>query len=131
MDWQAALRARLIAAAPVAALVGQRIYWVQRPQAAALPAITLQTISDDRPQHMKGLQELRASRVQLDVWAETYGSTRQVSEAAIAALLPEQTGNGIRFERTFVAAVRDSGEQTGTTFVHRTTIDLIIHHAAA
>ena len=93
MDWQAALRARLVAAAPVTALVGSRIYWVDRPQASALPAITLQTISDDRPQHMKGFIGLNPARVQVDK--------------------------------------RDLGERVETQFIHRASIDFIIHHAAA
>jgi hypothetical protein len=47
MDWQGALRARLIAAAPVATLVWKdpetgvpAITWVDRPQANGLPAKT-------------------------------------------------------------------------------------------
>lgn len=126
MDMQAALRARLLAAAPVTSLVAQRVYWVDRPQAAALPAVTLQTISDERPQHLKGFQALRSTRVQLDVWGDTYSQCRAIAEAAIAALVPEHRGNGIRFDRALVDGPRDLGEQTDTKFIHRTSIDLIV-----
>jgi hypothetical protein len=123
---QAALRARLLAAAPVTSLVAQRIYWVSRPQTTTLPAITLQTISDERPQHLKGFQALRPSRIQVDVWTDTYAMGRTITEAVIAALVPENSANSIRFDRALVDGVRDLGEQTDTKFIHRTSIDLIV-----
>lgn len=131
MDWQAAFRARLTGAGAITSLVSTRIYWVDRPQTSSLPAITLQTITDARPQHMKGNQVSRESMVQVDVWASTYASARTISEAVIAALVPENTANGVRFDRAFVDNIRDLGEQTETVFIHRTSIDLIVHHQAA
>lgn len=136
MDWQGALRARLIAAAPVAGLVTgadgkPRIYWVDRPQTSALPAITLQTISEDRPQHYQGFDGLDESRVQIDVWGNSYGEVQQVKEAVIAALAPPNTANGIRFDRSFIDTIRDLGERVETQFIHRASIDLITHHTAA
>lgn len=126
MDMQKALRARLLAASPVNVLVAQRVDWVDRPQASALPAITLQTISDSRPQHLKGFQALRDTRVQVDCWGATYQQVSVLREAVIAALVPENTGNGIRFDRTLVDGVRDLGERTDIQFIHRTSIDLIV-----
>lgn len=132
MDMQGALRARLLAAVPVTALVGQRVTWMDRPQGSALPAVTLQTISDDRPQHMKGFQDYRATRVQVDVWAASYGSGRAVTEAVIAALAPEAANSsGVNFGRSFVEALRDLSERLGTQDIYRTSFDLIVHHAAA
>jgi hypothetical protein len=129
MDWQAALRARLLAASPITALVAQRVYWMSRPQGSALPAITLQTISDEREQHMKGFHGVQSARVQVDVWGETYGSVRDIANKVIAALVPANTANGIRFDRGFVDSIRDLGERTETAFLHRASIDFIIHHA--
>ncbi len=126
MDMQGALRARLLAAAPVTALVAQRISWVDRPQASALPSITLQVISDERPQHMKDFNDLRDARVQIDCWALSYASASAIKEAVIAALVPEQTGNGIIFNRALVDGARDLGERTETQFIHRHSIDLLI-----
>lgn len=123
---QQALRARLLADAGVNAIAGNRIDWGWRIQGAALPAVTLLTISDPRPQHLKGFQPLRETRVQLDCWAETYGEARALAEAAIAAAVPEQSGNGIAFNRALVDGMEDRGEQTDTGFVHRTSIDLIV-----
>lgn len=130
MDMQGALRARLIADAGVSALVGQRVYWMERPQGASLPAIVLQVISEDRPQHMKGFTGLDWARVQIDAWGLSYGDARGAAEAVIAAITPEQTGNGVRFTRSFVDIVRDSTERVDTKTIFRTTLDMMIHHAA-
>jgi len=131
MDWQAALRARLTAAAPVTALVGTRTYWIERPQGSALPAITLQTISDEREQHFGGFHASQEARVQIDVWGVTYAQTRQVTEAVIAALVPEHSGNGVSFARAFVDRLSDTSERMGEQTVFRASLDLIIHHASA
>lgn len=128
MDFQGALRARLVAAAAVTALVGTRIYWVERPQASALPSITLQTIAEERPQHMAGLENMKVSRVQIDCWASSYAQAQALAEAVIAAVVPENTSNGIVFHRTFIDSIRDLGERTETQFIHRASLDLIFNH---
>jgi hypothetical protein len=126
LDMQGALRARLLAAAPVTALVGQRVYWVDRPQASQLPAIVLQVISDPRPQHLKGFEDLRETRVQMDIFGTSYGQVRTLTEAALAAVVPENTSNGIIFNRALVDGARDLGERTETQFIHRHSTDLLI-----
>lgn len=131
MDWKGALRARLTAAAPVTALVVQRIYWVDRPQASDLPSVTLQTIDDSRPRTYAGFQGSRPSVVQVDVWALSFAQKETLAEAVIAALAPANTSNGIKFLPAEIDAVRDLGERIETQFIHRTSIDLIIWHAPA
>lgn len=123
MDMPAALRARLIGAATAA---GSRVDWVKRPQGASLPAITLQIISDLRPQHLKGFDELRPTRVQVDCWGATYGAVVALKEAVIAAVVPENTANGIRFERGIIDGERDLGELTEAQFIHRASLDFIL-----
>lgn len=131
MDWQAALRARLLADADVAAQVGSRISWVERPQATALPAIVLQTITDEHPQHMAGFQHFRSARVQIDVWATGHKTAFDIAESVIAALAPRATEDGVRFDRAFVDGRREGGEDVSGKFVHRTSIDLIVWHSPA
>lgn len=128
MDWQGALRARLVNNGPVAALVAQRIYWVDRPQGQPLPAITLQTISEQREQHFAGFDGMDVSRVQIDVWGTSYGEVQAIKEAALAAVIGSNTSNGVHFERAFVDSIRDLGERVETQFIHRASIDLIVHH---
>lgn len=130
MNMEGALRARLIAAAPVAALIAQRIYWVERPQATGLPAVTLQIIDDPREQHMKGLHGHQAVLVQVDAWGGTYAQTKALKEAIIAALLPAETSNGIVFGRAFVRS-RDLSETTEAGLIFRASLDFTINHAPA
>lgn len=133
MDWQGALRARLTGAPAITALVGNapaRVYWVDRPQASALPAITLQIIDEDREQHMGGFHSLQAVTVQIDVWATSYASALALKEAVIAALVPEATANGIAFQRAFVRT-RDLGERVETQFIHRSSLDFLFHYSTA
>jgi hypothetical protein len=122
MDMQGALRARITGASTTA---GTRVYWVDRPQASALPAVTLQTISDPRPQHLKGFHPLRETRVQVDCWADSYAAAKTLLEAVVAAVVPENTGNGIRFDRALVDNTDDGGERAGDKFIHRQRADLI------
>ena len=126
MEMQGALRARILADAGVSALAGTKVTWVTRPQSSTLPAVVLQTISDGRPQHLKGFNALRDTRVQIDCWAATYDASKQLSEAVIAAAVPQNTSNGIIFNRAMVDAVDDGGEVVGTAFIYRVRVDLII-----
>lgn len=130
MDWQAALRARLVADSPVTALVAQRVYWVERPQGSALPAVTLLTVSDTREQHLKGFESLQGARVQVDVWAANFASAREVTEAMLAAIVPAALNNGIQFSRAMVdLAPRDLSERIDSTSIFRTTTDLLVHYS--
>jgi len=129
MDMPAALRARILASADVRRLVAQRVYWMQRAQATALPAIVLQTISDVRGQHMRGFQSLRSTRVRADVWAggsDGYAAARQVSEAVIAAVVAEHRANGIHFRRAQIEGPRDLLEDGQTAPIFRCSTDLLL-----
>jgi hypothetical protein len=127
MDMPEALRARIVGANTGA---GQRVYWIDRPQADALPAVTLQIISDQRPQHLKGFNPVRDTRVQVDCWGNSYGEVTALKEAVLAAVVPEATGNGIRFCRAIIDSERDLGERTETQFIHRASFDLIVWWAS-
>jgi hypothetical protein len=81
-----ALRAHLLANAAVAALVGTRITWLQRPQGSALPAITLQGVSTRRDHTLEGRDGLVGRLVQIDVWATTYATMKDIQRALISAL---------------------------------------------
>lgn len=136
MNMENALRARLLAAAPVAALVGKKVDWVERPQKDALPGITLQIVTDERVQTYSGFAGLQPGYVQVDVWAQTYATAKALKEAIIGtdaspgALVPGGTFYGIRFTRAFVTA-RDLSERTDTQFIFRHSIDLNFHYATA
>jgi hypothetical protein len=127
MDLQGALRARLLGATAA----GQRVYWVQRPQASALPAITLQTVTGDYPKTYDGLEATRSPRIQMDAWAATYAEARAICAAVIAELATKETSNGIVFDNIQFDGERDFLETQGTTQIYRTSVDLIVWHHPA
>lgn len=131
MDWQAALLARLRAAAGVTALVGTKTYWENAPQGTARPYVTLLDVTQFRPQTLNEW-DLEGARVQVDVWANTYASKQAIMEAVLAALVPGVTSNGHRFQRADVAlGPRDIPERDGDTILYRKSADVIIHHSPA
>lgn len=123
MDWQAALLVR--------ARTGQaKTYWEQAPQNTTRPYVTLLDATPSRPQTFDGW-DLEASRVQVDVWANTYAEKNSIMEAVLAALVPgAANANGHTFQRAdIVLGPRDiAGERDGTTPVFRKSADLMIHH---
>lgn len=128
MDMQGALRARLLGATAA----GQKVYWVLRPQAAQLPAITLEVVSGDRPRTHDGLQATRAPRVQLNIWATDYSQAQSILDAAITALAePQVTLNGVFFDQIQFEGEGDSLERLGTTDIFHKRIDLIVWHHPA
>lgn len=128
-DFATALRARLIADAGVSALVGTRIFPMIRPQDSALPAVRYQVISDPRPEHLKGYDGARSSRVQYDCFAETYLGARALANAVIAALALPAIASGVTFGRGKAEGPRDGGEDVaGGKFIYRAIVDLIVEH---
>lgn len=130
MDMEAALRARLLAAGPVTALAGTRIYWDDRPQSSPLPAVLLTVISDIRGQTLSDWDMLEA-RVQVDVFASTFAQKKALKEAVIAALAPAEQSNGIQFMRASEIAAVPRNERTETQFIFRDAIDFLIRWKVA
>jgi len=131
MDWQAAFRARAIAASGVTTpLGGQKVYWALVPQGVSRPYVILTDVTELLPQTLD-TWDLAFARIQIDVWGDTYAVVQTVMAALITALVPANTGNGHTFQRADVAlGPRDvSGETDGTQPIFRKTVDLIIAHA--
>lgn len=136
MDMQGALRARLIADGPLAGLLADHgatkaVFWGIRPQDSALNAITLQTISAPRDQHMKGAQAVQWVRVQADCWSATFGGALAMAKRVIAIAEAAATVEGIKFRRASVEGPVDRGEQTEAAFVHRQQVDLMFFYSDA
>lgn len=132
MDWQGALRARAIGDPSLAALVGSKVTWVSRPQRAALDALTFQTINEDMPQHMGGFTGLNPALVQIDAWATSHKKANEILAAALAALIPANSANGIRFDRAFVQRKGDlPAEDVPNSTVFRASADLMFNYSTA
>lgn len=131
MDMEGALRARLLAAAPVTALVGQKIYWEDRPQLSTLPSITLNLGIDRRPQHMGGFQSVRDADIQIDVWASKFADKKAIKEAVITALKQPATANGIRFQGATNVDAFPQNERTETQYVFHEIVRMKLHYSPA
>lgn len=129
MDFQAGVRARLLTYYDVQQIVGSRVTWLERPQLAGLPAITLQVISDPRPLNLKGFDDARSTDIQADCWGRTYKEAVILARAVIACLAPPAVIEGKKFGNAQVSGPRDLGETVPDgSFVHRQSLDLTIRH---
>lgn len=131
-DFAIALRGRIVAAPTVSADLGTRLYPRDKvPQNATKPYATYQVISDPRPEHLKGYQRARQSRVQVDVFADTYEKARSIGENIIAAVATPGTFGGIKFGRVKGEGPRDLSEETASGTVSRASLDLLPEHRPA
>ena len=118
----AALRSRLTG------LAGGAIYWSIVPEGKVAPYLRLQTISDPRPEHLKGYNGSRQTRVQADCFAATHKAAQALAHGVIAAVAAPVTVCGVRFGRTSAEGPRDLGEDTTEGFIHRASVDLLVSH---
>lgn len=128
MSMTADLRDRLVEAG----VAGGRVHRDLRPQASALPSVTLQLISEPTDALMKGENSLRASRVQVDCWSASRGEADAIADAVRAARPEREVIGSTDFRRAYVDDVSsridtaDGRESTPQGTIFRTRIDLII-----
>jgi hypothetical protein len=134
MSFETALAKRLLDSAPAKAKVGTRIDWDRR-WGRELPAYTLSTSGDPRPQHMKGFQRVRPTRVVVECWGATKADAIALRDIAIAVLTPAAKVSEIQFQRAQVPLVRSVFDGTGTASdgqpqgeTYREIIDFIFTH---
>lgn len=121
--------ALLLNAAGVTALVSTRVYWGRAPQTVdGRPYVVLQRVDGIRDYHNQGASGYVASRVQADVYGETYTSTKKAARAVIAALSGHKGGifQGIFIDSERDLPATDAGEVTN---LFRTSVDVMIHHS--
>ena len=124
-DVQSALRSRIMASTG-----HSRVHWTLVPQGEARPNVRLQTISDPRPQNLGGYEITRQTRVQADVFADSYREARALAELIIAAVAKPGTVAGVRFGRTKAEGPHDGGEHVeGVGYIHRLRTDLMVEHS--
>jgi hypothetical protein len=128
VSWEAAVITRLLEDPAVAAIIGDRAEWDDRAPDGALPAIMLQTITDERPQNHDGFDPFRATRVQVNCLARTKTAAVALREVVIAALIPPATVGDVTFLRSFVDAGGSDAEQNPSGRICRERSDLIIWH---
>jgi hypothetical protein len=121
--------ARLLATSAVTALVAQRVYPGRRPQASALPAIDLNTISGAPTYTNDGESGLASARVEINCWGDSYTSAKLLARAvktSLSAFVGE--AGGITFQNVLLDAERDFSETGGNQaeYLFRTNLDFIV-----
>ena len=109
------LRAVLLGSADVSAIVGDRINWREHPQGAPWPGIILTVIGSQNGHTMSGPNDLFETRVQADIYADTYGAAKTTARAVLAALDGHRSGG---LQGVFHAGSRD-GREGGTNEADR------------
>ena len=128
MTFKTALRARIKNDAAVGAIVGSNVYWSTRPQGSPYPAVVLTTVFAEAPQHMGGYSpNLKRDVVQIDCYATTQKVAEDLRNAVLAVIVPEQTVNGVTFQRAF-PDWRDNVFNTSTGEIYREIIEAEFRH---
>jgi hypothetical protein len=76
-----AISTKLLATTALTALVGTRIHWGQRPQAGALPAVTMFVVDSIPVYADDGDHGMTSARVQIDCWASDADGVNGQSKA--------------------------------------------------
>jgi hypothetical protein len=120
---------KLLATSGVTALVSDRVHPGRRPQASALPAIDIASISGAPVYTNDGESGLERARVEINCWGSTYTSAKTVAravKAALSAFFGE--AGGINFQYILLDTERDMNE-TGSNqaeYLYRTSLDFIV-----
>ena len=132
-----ALRAYILAMAGMSAAVATRVDWSLSPQGRPYPSVVLWDISDIEQMNLAAPSGWVHSRVQIDVWAETYKVAKAISlilaprgrKAGLNGL--RATFGGYRF-RIFVIdrdASTDGDSAAASGVKHRFRVDLDVWHS--
>lgn len=103
--------AKLTGYAPLAALVGERVYRIQLPQRATLPALTYRRVSTAAyPTRDETHASLERPRFQFNCWGGSYRSAREVAQELRAALATMEQASNPRVDVAFLANEFDDVE---------------------
>jgi hypothetical protein len=125
-----AITQKLIGSTAVTALVGTspaRIQWDRRPQAAALPSITLSNISGAPWYSDEGSAGAETRRIQIDCWADDSTEAKSVAHSVKVALPVTFTSAGFRFVGCDPENTIDFVEQEqGDTPIYRRMLEYLV-----
>lgn len=117
MTFEDALEARMRADEVIVEPIGGRIEWGRRIDAVS--ALTLQIVSDPRPQHMKGFHSVRSTDVQIDVWSATAGEAARIRDILISRLVLPALVEDVQFQRAMITNTRGGSEQPQSSQTQR------------
>jgi hypothetical protein len=145
---ESTLRSALLAAAPVVALVVDRISPQPMPQGETLPCVTVKKISDQpMARGQRGPSGLLDARIQVDAWGATLLAAQTVADAVVGVLdprnrrargginIPLYVGNGSRIDWARMLNQQDFDESdvqdAGDPAIryHRVSTDFLVRYA--
>lgn len=112
------------------ATAAPRRYWSRAPQTPPQrPYVVLSRISGVRGYHNQGDDGLAASRVQIDVYGDTYSAVNATANGIVTTLSGYRGGT---IQGVFVDTERDlTGIEGGDpNELFRISVDVIVHHTA-
>jgi hypothetical protein len=87
-----AVRTHLLTLSPVTTLVNARIWTAKFPQKPTMPAVLVQQIADVHDPHLRGTNDLRYARIQVDVIT---GDDMPMARAVDQAILGDGASTGL------------------------------------
>ena len=113
-------------------VAGGRRYWGRVPQSVtARPYLLMNRVGGDRDYAMDGPSGYVSSRVQIDVYAETYAAAKTTTRA-VATVLSGFSGTvvGVEIKAIFIDTERDlpADDAGKVTKLFRISTDIRIHH---
>lgn len=114
----------------LASVAGGRRHWVRAPQGTVRPNVVLQRVPRAPTYTMGGPSSYVQTRVQADVYGETFTSTKATADA-LTSVLSGYAGGSI--QGIFIDAERDlpDADAGEVSKLFRISLDLIIHHGEA
>lgn len=127
-----AIYARLFAAAPIRALVDERITPGRRTQGDPLPSVTFNTISAPRRRTLRGRTAMVQGRMQIDCWGATEDSADTLAKAVKAELEGARFEHGgVRVRGVFLIDEADDEGSGDPETPFRTRLDFRVSHIPA
>lgn len=128
---ESAVRTRLLGSAALAGLGVTRIEAAPANQPLVPPMITYQRIASTTSRTMEGLAGPHRPRIQIDCWATSYVTAKQMAEAVRQSLegWRQAAGANEAIRGTFLDGDRDLYEPD--TKLHRVSSDFFVWAAAA
>ena len=119
------LRALLLNDSGVSNHVGIRVNVGAHPQGQPLPAVVLNTISDNEGYTLQGPNGVAQARVQVDCYADSYGAAKRLARAVRSLLSGYQHG---ALQGVFLAGSRDrrEGGSNDAARPYRASMDFMV-----
>ena len=126
MTIEAVLFTRLSTFAGLAALVSTRVYPLAAPQNVVLPYLTYRRVSSVRTSAFGSDTNNVTARFQIDVWAASFASARNVAEQVTLAMQRWRNTTGTVVDDTFIENQIDLYEPEIDTF--HIAVDIRTHY---